>query len=221
MVTFDRMNIEEALIETLEVRKRLIEPKLLLFTRMRFARVNRSPEPKEAAVKTALKVALGSGAVVRLPNRRLELGKQPAKKQPAKKKPKTTPAPQGRVFFMATTADAFEKAKKAVAKRFDAVAPNAFRWHDGPELRLESSTRAEVIRSMRAWQRRWVARQEFETFFCLAFDDVDAVLDEINTLIEAQTLLSKATKSPRFLAWNKTLMSVDDEVIRVFAALRG
>ncbi|MGV3620120.1 MAG: hypothetical protein ACO1OB_04855 [Archangium sp.] len=128
---------------------------------------------------------------------------------PKKKRAPARPAaPKTRVYF---ARGEFENARKAVAKKFDVVSDVdgviAFRWVEGPTLRLHPCSAADAKRLMRAWQRKSVAGAEF---LSLSFDDLSEALDEINTLIEAQTVIARATGAVRFLAWNKAMLSVDD-----------
>lgn len=207
------MTIDEAILESLAVKNRQHASRLRIATQMRFKRKNRAEEPSERVVKAAIAKLVTAGKLVALPGDRYELSAAAAKtvKKPVRKK--ATPLPKGRVYFFSPHEDGFERAQKAVKKRFT-VKGDSFRWNGGPALRLEASTRADAVRGAYPFHRRWLSKQEMQSVFCLAFDDVNAVLDEINTLIEAQVLISKVADAPRFLAWNKTLMSVDDEVVK-------
>ncbi|MFY0540033.1 hypothetical protein [Nannocystis pusilla] len=69
--------LEEALLRTLEVRSRLIETKLVLFTQLRFQRDTKAEgRPSERAVKAVLADAVKRKLVVRLADGRYELGRR-------------------------------------------------------------------------------------------------------------------------------------------------
>jgi hypothetical protein len=126
--------------------------------------------------------------------------------------------------------DAFEKARRAVEGRFEVFASTpdsvSFRWRHapgiaGPDFRLDASDRASTTRSMRAWQRRAIAKHAppFASFLALSFDDLDRVLDEANGLIEAQSVIGRTCRGPMFLAWNKKLISPAGDELSVFDPL--
>jgi hypothetical protein len=133
----------------------------------------------------------------------------------AAKKKAAARLPVERCFFPTATADAFAKARAAVAKRFDVVAETptsvSFRWgKDGPVLRLEPSDLETLKRYMRFIQRRELAELAPPCVDCvvLAFDDLDSVLDEINTLIESQHVVGGVTGGYMYLAWNKKFVNL-------------
>ena len=221
-------SIDDALLRTLAVEKRLPRPKLVFFTQLRFKRETKAPkEPSTEAVLAALASAVAAGTVVALAGGKYELGAETAAKAERerkktlaeRKKAALPPAPKERVYFPAVAADAFERACSAVTKRFEVFATTAdsvsFRWRHahgvGPDFRLERATPAEAKRVMRPGQRGAIARREpkLMSFLALAFDDLDAVLDETNGLIEAQHVITTATGGPMFLAWNKQLVTAD------------
>jgi hypothetical protein len=82
-------------------------------------------------------------------------------------------------------------------------------------FRLMPSDRAAAKRSMRAWQRSAIARHEppFVAFLALSFDSLDEVLDEANGLIEAQHVVTTATRGPMFLTWNKSFIDGNDDPV--------
>jgi hypothetical protein len=163
--------------------------------------------------------------VVKLPNNKYELGKGAAKAAVKAKaaraaaRPKNPPAPKERVYFPSVAPDAFERARRAIEKRFEVFASGpesiSFRWRHtvgaGPDFTLTPTDRATATRLMRSGQRRALAQRtpRFESFVALAFEDLETVLDEINGLIEAQGVVSGATGGPMFNAWNKAFMRAD------------
>jgi hypothetical protein len=220
--------LDEALINTLRVRRRLDIHKLVFFTQLRAQR-DLKLAPSQRAVKAVLAKALKQRLVVRVDDR-YELGAGETRKanatkaRAAQKRAQRPPPPRERCYFPSIHADAFERAATAVTKRFEVFAtkPDAvsFRWRHtptsaGPDFRLERAERDEVVRVMRVWQKRKLRTHEppFVTFLVIAFADLAEVLDEINGLIEAQHVVSKATGGPMFNAWNKTLMSAAGEQV--------
>lgn len=202
------MTLEEAILATLAAKKKVRA--FMLPTLVRLGMMKRKlPEPSERSVRLALGKLVKAGKVDDTDGT-LTLHGAPAKKAAPRKKP--TPVPRNRVYFFSPHADGLERAQAAMKKRFT-VKGDSFRWNKGPEFRLEEVKRADAVKRTRPWQRRWLAKVETASVLCLSFDDLDGVLDEANTLIEAQVLISKVADAPRFLAWNKTLMTTDDEVV--------
>ena len=215
-------------MQTLRVRERLDEWRLIRYT-MHRARRDMNIEPSERVVKSVLAKALKKRLVVQVKGR-YELGAselrnaKAAKTRAAKQQAKRTPPPRERCYFPATQPDGFERAAKAVKKRFEVFAEKptsvSFRWRHtrtnaGPDFRLERTERADVLRVMRAWQKHKIRTHTppFVAFLALVFDDLDEVLDEANGLIEAQHVIANATGGPMFNAWNKTLMTSKGEEV--------
>ncbi len=85
-------------------------------------------------------------------------------------------------------------------------------WGDGPQLRLyfangeDVEHEAEEIGIGTSYADNIKA---CDARFEIAFDDLDEVLDEINTLIEVQVTLQEATKGFLFNSWNGQLTPPD------------
>src|SRR5262245_61721647 len=108
-------------------------------------------------------------------------------------------ADQSTVFFhkpgfgLDQAEQALRETTMTIARKGDSL---SVVWEDGPELtvryRRGEEVRREAIRvsgdSILAGMMR-----EFDSAFEISFDDLDEVLDEINTLIETQTTLQSAT----------------------------
>lgn len=85
----------------------------------------------------------------------------------------------------------------------------AVRWRDGPVLRVRLARGPGVqaaIKAIASGTPYTSAMQDFDAWFEIAFDDPGAVLDEINTLIEAQGTLQNATRGCLFNTWNEQLL---------------
>jgi hypothetical protein len=78
----------------------------------------------------------------------------------------------------------------------------------GPVLRIryarDPSVTAEA-RTIGANSRHAAALSQCDARFEVSFDDLAAVLDEVNTLIEVQMTLQELTRGVLFTAWNKAL----------------
>jgi len=114
---------------------------------------------------------------------------------------------ENRCLFPLGPSTSFEQLRTAVMARFDAVEDSgtvlAFRWRNaasssGPTLYLGQCAVEELAHCAKA------ARILPSSTGCavLSFDDRNAVLDEMNTLIEAQRVLLTVTQRPCFLMWN-------------------
>jgi hypothetical protein len=114
---------------------------------------------------------------------------------------------ENRCLFPLGASTPFEQLRTAVKARFEPVEDTgtvlAFRWLDptrstGPTLYLSQCPVEELAHCAKA------ARIIQSSIGCavLAFDDRNAVLDEVNTLIEAQRVLLAITQRPCFLMWN-------------------
>jgi hypothetical protein len=128
--------------------------------------------------------------------------------------PLPAPGPDGRLLrlenrclFLLGTSTPFEQLRAAVKARFEVVEDTgtilAFRWRTatspaGPTLYLGQCSVEELAHSVKA------ARIIQGSIGCavLSFDDRNAVLDEANTLIEAQRVIQTITQRPFFLMWN-------------------
>ena len=92
--------------------------------------------------------------------------------------------------------------------------PFAVRFRDGPTLYL-SLTRgdeAEVLAS-RLMGRGHGRRDQTagcDAYIEITFDDLDEVLDEINTLIEVQATLQTATGGLMYCSWNQNWAGPDE-----------
>jgi len=220
--------LRKAVVETLAVgRRKLTERDLALFAVLRFRRAflgphlaswSSLPSDKELARAARIVRALAAeGAVVIVVGKAgkktyaLGGGAKHAKAKPARKiasKKKGTPAlSRTRCYFLST--QPFEKVSARLRKRFevfdDLASSIGFRWRHafgaGPDFRLEPSDVASLARQAKGPSARAV--DGFVAVFVLTFDDLDAVLDEANGLIEAQATIQAVTRGPRFNAWNK------------------
>lgn len=82
------------------------------------------------------------------------------------------------------------------------------RWGDGPTLRIRLSTAAVVQQEARELSKRnsdTSAIRDCDVRFEILIDNLDEVLDEINTLIEVQATLQDATNGFLFNTWNRRL----------------
>jgi hypothetical protein len=114
---------------------------------------------------------------------------------------------ENRCLFPFGPPTSFEQLRTAVMARFDTLEDTgtvlAFRWRSAisatdPTLHLGQCAVEELAHCARA------ARILHSSTGCavLSFDDRNAVLDEVNTLIEAQRVLLAITRRPCFLMWN-------------------
>lgn len=60
------------------------------------------------------------------------------------------------------------------------------------------------MRGPLATQKKHALTSAYTSCLALSFNDLPAVLDEMNTLILAQEVLQGLTKQPMILAWNRT-----------------
>jgi len=83
------------------------------------------------------------------------------------------------------------------------------RWGKGPELHIglshEPHVRLEAAEVAETHARPEIARCDRR--FEVGFDDLDAVLDETNTLIEVQMTLQDVTGGYITMAWNGNLLA--------------
>lgn len=82
-------------------------------------------------------------------------------------------------------------------------------WQDGPQLSVFLARGEDVRREAQEIVGDTGYKGQFGTFdtrFEIVFDDPDAVLDEINTLIEVQASLQEATGGFLFNTWNGSVM---------------
>src|SRR4051794_16354042 len=100
MATLTSKTVEDALLQTLRVRGRLHEPKLIFFTQLRYERDTKSNRPTVVAVKKALTKLVTTKKIAKLEANRYELGtKAPPVSAKPKKKPQRERLPPGRCFF--------------------------------------------------------------------------------------------------------------------------
>ncbi len=79
------------------------------------------------------------------------------------------------------------------------------RWATGPVLRVTLERNPGVLAEageLGAGTAFATQLQVCDARFVIAFDDLDAVLDEANTLIETQLTLQHATRGILFNTWN-------------------
>lgn len=114
---------------------------------------------------------------------------------------------ENRCLFPIGEPAAFEQLRTAIKARFEVSSDTgtrlAFCWRSaagvaGPTLQLGECSLDELASFANA------ARTIKSSTACavLSFDDRNAVLDEANTLIEAQRVLLAITQRPCFLMWN-------------------
>lgn len=77
---------------------------------------------------------------------------------------------------------------------------------DTPVFRLQLGERKETIRRMTPLGHRTMEAHvpKLAAFLVRLFDDVDRVVNESNSLIDAQHTIASVTKGPMFNAWNRT-----------------
>lgn len=86
-------------------------------------------------------------------------------------------------------------------------------WHGGPKLRVAFVNAKWVQEEAAEVAERHPRALELSTCdvrFEIMFDDLDEVLDEINTLIEVQATLQKATGGYMLNTWNGELSCPGD-----------
>src|SRR5262245_7937909 len=105
-----------------------------------------------------------------------------------------------------------DDAAQLLAKRGLSVARNGDRlsvsWADGPVLTvlLRSEWWVKVEAAEKCEGTKYADQmEECDTRFEIFFDDLDEVLDEINTLIEVQATLHDSTQGFLFNTWNGKL----------------
>jgi hypothetical protein len=83
-------------------------------------------------------------------------------------------------------------------------------WDGGPLLRIRYARGPSVLEEARRIggpTRHAAAMHACDARFEITFDDLNAVLDEVNTLMEIQMTLQEATGGLLFTAWNNVLTS--------------
>jgi len=113
-------------------------------------------------------------------------------------------------FELAEAEQALRKSTMTIVRNVDSL---SVVWEDGPELTVRyrhgEEVRREAIRisgdSLLAGMMR-----EFDSAFEIAFDDIDHVLDDINTLIETQSSLRDATEGVIACSWNEELQGPEE-----------
>lgn len=132
---------------------------------------------------------------------------RPKKERPTPRADARVRKHRNRCLFPLSKTTTIDDVRAAVEARFDvtqrAKKTLAFRWRTklkrtGPTLRLEELD-VEELRKL-VTPKRAVANAT--ACAVLSFDDLDEVLDEANTLIEAQATIHEVTKRPYFLVWN-------------------
>src|SRR4051812_9496782 len=115
------------------------------------------------------------------------------------------------VFFRADAVTLDEAARRLAASglRVDRAGDQlSVQLGAGPILRIKYARDARVTaeaRAIGANTRHAAALGECDARFEVTFDDLAAVLDEVNTLIEVQMTLQETTRGFLYTAWNKAL----------------
>ena len=92
--------------------------------------------------------------------------------------------------------------------------PFALRWGDGPTL-YASIIRGEVAallagRLMGRGRKHRALADASDSYIEIKFESLDEVLDEINTLIQVQATLQKATGGLLYCSWNQSFSGPQD-----------
>jgi hypothetical protein len=92
--------------------------------------------------------------------------------------------------------------------------PFAVQWPDGPAL-FVSVQRGDyvetIIRGLVGQRRKYrTLIPGCDTQIKIELSDVEEVLDEINTLIEVQSVLQAATRGLMYMSWNHNFAGPDD-----------
>jgi hypothetical protein len=92
--------------------------------------------------------------------------------------------------------------------------PFALRWGDGPTL-YASLIRGEVAavlagRLMGRGRKHRALAAASDAYIEIKFESLDEVLDEINTLIQVQVTLQKATGGLLYCSWNQSFSAPED-----------
>ena len=121
------------------------------------------------------------------------------------------------IFFRSGSCD-LDAAEKSLSARGLSVSRIGRRlevtWYDGPKLRVELANGNWVKEeAVEIAERHPRARDmaNCDVRFEILFDDLDEVLDEINTLIEVQTTLQKVSAGYMLNTWNGELSCPGDE----------
>ncbi len=83
-------------------------------------------------------------------------------------------------------------------------------WHNGPTLRVSFASGTDVQQESQEISTKEELSQ-CDKRFQISFDDLDEVLDEINTLIEVQITLQNATRGFLWNSWNGQLSAPEEE----------
>lgn len=90
-----------------------------------------------------------------------------------------------------------------VARRGDVL---HFRWPNGPVLRIRAINAVSARDGRVSWHLNLPTPVDrFPRAFEISFDDLEEVLDEINTLIDAQATLEDLTGGACYNTWNENL----------------
>ena len=90
----------------------------------------------------------------------------------------------------------------------------AVTWGDSPTLRV-AVTRGEVAKVLLARllgksRKHRTFASSCDAYVEITFDNLEEVLDEINTLIEVQTTLQEATAGLCYRSWNQTFSTPEE-----------
>jgi hypothetical protein len=92
--------------------------------------------------------------------------------------------------------------------------PFTVQWHDGPKLFVSIEWGRYIVPIIRGLVgRRRKHRTPIagcDTQVKIELSDVEAVLDEINTLIEVQGTIQDATRGLMYMSWNHNFTGPDD-----------
>lgn len=206
--------IDDAVVRSLRVRGRMDLHGLVFSAQVRFEREAKSKRPTIVAVKKTIAKLAAKKVITKLENGRYELG---TKAPPAPPKPKRVakePLPAGRCFFPIVDRDVLAKVRARIEKRFEVTQKTETaiffrsRLHLEPPdriFRVHLGERKEAIRRMKPHDQRAMDAHvpKFTAFLVLLFDNVHEIVNESDTLIDAQLTVASVTKGPMFNAWNR------------------
>lgn len=122
------------------------------------------------------------------------------------------------IFFRSGISDvSIEGAERLLAARGLQVARDgaalSVRWGNGPELSVAFSAESHVpeeAAELGGGTPFAAELSQCDSRFELSIDDLDAALDEMNTLIEVQCTLQDATRGYLFNSWNGELSGPEE-----------
>lgn len=132
---------------------------------------------------------------------------RPQKQRPTPRADERVRKHRNRCLFPLSKSTTMNDIREAIAARFHVVETKksvlTFRWRtklkrSGPTLRLAELDVAELRRLVKPKR----AVESATGCAVLSFDDLDEVLDEANSLIEAQATIHDVTKRAFFNVWN-------------------